>query len=212
MPPTASVQPLLNATASVHGGVGGALPSGSVPVSDPDPSRQSDGEAPRAILWRGPDWFKAFAKAWCAKYGVLAMAGSEAGDIATGDLTDRLERLSRDERLAAQARAGVMFGEFLGEDEPKIIRARHPWSWFATRFDGLRVPALITASRVSTAPESFLERDARVAREAAARTSTELDAAVRATDEKLAASKIDPKNLPTREQLAALRRPDGGQV
>jgi hypothetical protein len=79
------------------------------------------------------------------------MGGSTAGSRATADLSEQLDALPRGERLAAQARAQVMFAEYLGADEPELVRRRHPWPWFVTRFHGLRVPALAARPRGAAA-------------------------------------------------------------
>jgi hypothetical protein len=63
-----------------------------------------------------------------------------AGSSAAQDLGDLLDTLSKADRLAAQARSDDMFAEFLRDDGREVIKARHPFSWFVARFNGLRVP------------------------------------------------------------------------
>lgn len=153
--------------------------------------------------WAASDWHKRFGKAWVEKYGGLAMGGGTAAAKATGELHDMLAELPTSDRAAAETRADVMIADYLGSEKPDLVDARHPWSWFVVRWDSLRKPRLAVAKPAAT--ESFVERDARLARESAEKTAREVDATVRATDQHLAKTRIDPSRLPTRAELDALR-------
>lgn len=65
-----------------------------------------------------------------------------------------------------------MIAEFLADDAPLAAKARHPFSWFVTRWNGLRVPA--TTAAKPKIVESFATIEARAAREAAERTRISL--------------------------------------
>lgn len=128
-PPVASV---------VAEGVGGGLPSGIDPSGiQPDPSRQSSQDLPRAReFWNCYDWRRKYGVLWCAKYGGTAIGGDGESDEKLGVM---LDELPVSDRMAAQARAQEMFREFLAEGgEP--AKARHRWAFFVGRFPALRVP------------------------------------------------------------------------
>lgn len=65
--------------------------------------------------------------------------GGEASARATANLGDMLGALAPAAALAAQGRAGLMFAEYLSDPSPAVVKARHPWAWFVTRFQGLLV-------------------------------------------------------------------------
>ncbi|HVX95507.1 MAG TPA: hypothetical protein VHK47_11400 [Polyangia bacterium] len=112
---------------------------------------ESEGSVPPSTdpagIWTAADWKRQFEAPWLARYGGLAMGGGVSAAKATGDLADQLASLPDADRLAAQERAPQMFAEFLNDESPQIASARHPWSWFVTRFDGLRVPKAKPAPR-----------------------------------------------------------------
>lgn len=119
-------------------------PSEAVPAA-PQRSTQSgrqaaaepDGVGPR--LWPAATWYQRFSAAWCQRYGRIAYGGGAADAKATGALSDTLAALPDAERTAAQDRASEMFAEFLRDEAPKTIGARHPWGFFVTAWNGLRV-------------------------------------------------------------------------
>lgn len=90
--------------------------------------------------WGAEEWFEAFRMAWLT-YCEAGSYGGQPGDYrATGDLRDVLRNLALPDALAAQARASTMFAEYFGDHSAEVAAARHPWSWFVTRFNGLRIP------------------------------------------------------------------------
>lgn len=133
-------------------GVGGDLPSGSgsssgsrsdlpsEPISNPERARV-DGKR-----WNAERWKKLFGYAWSEAYNTPALPwGGPAESKAVANFGDIIDALSDTAALAAQDRAATMFEEFLGDRSPSVVRARHPWSWFVTRFPGLLVPAKTAA-------------------------------------------------------------------
>lgn len=171
---------------------------------DQDPPREIPaGPVSRSTLWPAAEWHRRYGNAWIGKYGGLAMGGGVGAAKAIADLHDQLAALPDGDRIASQARAEVMFREFLERADPKIVGARHPWSWFVANFSGLRVPAVQTAE--DKASESFLARDERERREERERTRRDLEAEARATNAALARTRVDPSKLPTAAELAALR-------
>lgn len=167
---------------------------------DPDPERARVSEK----FWPAYRWKAAFGRAWAVKYQRLTYGnGSDADSRATGDLADQLATLPPAELLDAQNRAQAMFAEFLGDESPAVTKARHPWSWFVTRFPGLRVPAKPVA--VAPSPESFAERDARLRREAKEREAEETRRQQAATAAKAREIVEAGRRAATPEQLAELR-------
>ena len=93
-------------------------------------------------LWTAIEWRRRFDRAWSEAYNTMATpGGGESAARATADLGDQLIGLPLEATVDAQARAGAMFAEYLGDTKPDVLKARHPWSWFVTRFRGLLVPA-----------------------------------------------------------------------
>jgi uncharacterized protein YdaU (DUF1376 family) len=132
---SANAQPTGNSSPSPSWSV-----SGSGSESDLDANQAGARSNGSAKLWPATDWFARFKKAWVDHRGTVSYGGPAADFRATGELQDELDALAPADRMAAQARAPQMFAEFLGDEDPKVAAARHPWSWFAGRFNGLRVP------------------------------------------------------------------------
>lgn len=135
--------------------------------------------------WSADQWFRKFGQLWAAKYKRLAYGlGGIIDGKATGDLQDTLDGLPEAEALAAQERAAEMIAEFLGDVSPKVVSARHPWSWFVTRFNTARVPAQGAGVERATADyvaEETAERDrkrrmAQLEADEAAKTRAALEA------------------------------------
>lgn len=113
-------------------------PLGSVP--DPAGARSNG----KAKIWSAWDWKNKFGIAWVAKYQTGGYG--EVGDSkACGALGLLLETLPAEELLAAQERAPAMFAEFLASADPKTVARRHPFTFFAQEWGGLRVPKKATA-------------------------------------------------------------------
>jgi hypothetical protein len=106
------------------------------PIRDLTPT-PSGGPAAR---WKAVDWFTKFKAAWIQVYPSFSYWPTPADSRATRDLDEALADVSPTDVLAAQERAPEMFREFLAEDTRDVVRARHPWSWFVQRFNGLRFP------------------------------------------------------------------------
>lgn len=129
-------------------GLQSGKPLSSPLLSLPEEIRaEGDPEPPPAVtttepdLWPAHVWQRRFGLAWVAAKanGVGTLGGGTEASKASGDLSDQLASLPRTERLAAQARAGAMFAEYLGDDSQGLVKARWPWKWFVQRFDGLRL-------------------------------------------------------------------------
>lgn len=160
--------------------------------SDPDPvsplpilssQDQTRAESGNAKSWTAAQWQTKFGERWCAKYGGLAMGGGLGAARATGELSEQLAALPLADRLAAQGRSSAMFTDYLGSEKPDVVEARHPWAWFVTRFDGLRMPKLAVAPAKVT--ESFAQIADRTRREVAERTRASLHRDVAQTAETL---------------------------
>jgi len=107
--------------------------------SAPDQTR-SNPEATSPLS--ASDWHRNFERAWSAAYNTMALpGGGEAAAKAVADLSDQLGKLKSSARSAAERRAPEMFREYLADASPAMVKARHPWAWFVTRFGGLLVPA-----------------------------------------------------------------------
>lgn len=95
--------------------------------------------APDRRRWTAEEWFEAYKVAWVTYRG--GSYASQANDWrAIDDLRTAIRSLSVDEAVAAQARAPSMLAEYFANRDEKIADARHPWSWFVLRFNGLRFP------------------------------------------------------------------------
>jgi uncharacterized protein YdaU (DUF1376 family) len=133
-------------------------PSGSLSLiseqSDPD---QTPAQSKVRAKWTAAEWLKRFGAAWIAKYGGLAYGGGDAAARAGGQLRDIIDALPESDVLAAQARAGVMIAEFMGDMSPRVVAARHPFAFFVTAFTGLRVPRI--AAKPPAPPWITADRD-----------------------------------------------------
>lgn len=115
--------------------------SNSSPSPSPSPSQPE--EAPPAIpggAWTGWDWFRRFGSAWSQKYKTLTYGQGDGDSKAIGNLGDILAAMPMDERVAAQLLATEMIAEYLADESPGRVNARHPWKWFVEGFNGFRVP------------------------------------------------------------------------
>ncbi len=118
------------------------LRSGSDPLSLGSGAPAGARSTPDARIWNEFVWQRKFGTAWSAAYQTLTLpGGGEAATKATAALGDLLGHMTPGQRLAAQDRAPVMFAEFLADRSPRMVKARHPWAWFVTAFNGLLVPA-----------------------------------------------------------------------
>lgn len=128
---------------------------------------------PELRRWGAEEWFEAFRVSWLT-YQQGSYGGRPNDFAAVGDLRDVLARLPSPEALAAQRRAPQMFAEFFADRSPKVAEARHPWSWFVQRFDGLRFPQKTVGARASptgyaplTGTKNYAEGAERFAKETA---------------------------------------------
>lgn len=99
--------------------------------------RESDREG---VYWTAGNWLDRFRIAWSVKYSAFYGKGTADGK-ATGDLADVLAALSSAEIAQAQSRSAAMFDEYFADESHATTKARHPFAWFVTRWNGLRVPA-----------------------------------------------------------------------
>lgn len=144
---------------------------GATPPSDP------------AGVWTAHDWRSAYGRTWVVtkNNGVGTLGGGEEAARATGDLTDQLAALPVSERLAAQAKSGEMFAEYMADGSPGLAKARWPWKWFVSRFDSLRFPKPVVVAQ--PARESFETIRARESAERAARSRASSERAIAQTAE-----------------------------
>ena len=107
-------------------------------ISDPDQTRSTTGAK---SAWTPHEWWTKFGAAWREHYNTMAGPGGGDGAArATGALGEELGRMNAGARAVAERRAPGMFREFLADASPGMVKARHPWAWFVTRFGGLLVP------------------------------------------------------------------------
>lgn len=99
--------------------------------------------------WAAGDWLKHFGYAWALHYKRIAYGQTSDGK-ACGTLADFLGTLDEPQRLAAQARAGKMFAEFLADESPETVKARHCFAFFVGRFGGLLVDPVRTKADSDT--------------------------------------------------------------
>lgn len=90
--------------------------------------------------WSAWDWFSRFSRLWSGKYQRLTYGQGEGDSKAISQLGDVLGSLPFDERVAAQLLATEMIAEYLADESPGRVRARHPWKWFVEGFNGFRAP------------------------------------------------------------------------
>lgn len=119
----------------------------------PAPARDLGTTEPEPGAWTGRWWYEKFKAAWSAEYRGETYRGNLTDSNAVAGLADLLAAMTAAERLAAEARAPKMFAEFLGDRDVKVDEARHRWSWFAARFDALRVAQRpVAAKKNGTGP------------------------------------------------------------
>ncbi len=99
--------------------------------------------APARDLWAAGDWLKRFGRAWADRYKALAYGQTSDGK-ACGTLADFLAARDPETRLAFQERAPKMFAEFLADESPETVKARHCFAFFVGRFGGLLVDPVRT--------------------------------------------------------------------
>jgi len=108
--------------------------------------------------WSAWDWFSRFSRQWSGKYQRLTYGQGEGDSKAIGQLGDVLEALPFDERVSAQLLATEMIAEYLADESPGRVKARHPWKWFVEGFNGFRAPKVRVVANGATGPP----RDVRV--------------------------------------------------
>lgn len=102
--------------------------------------------------WSAWDWFTRFSRQWSGKYQRLTYGQGEGDSKAIGQLGDVLEALPFDERVAAQLLAPEMISEYLDDESPGRVKARHPWKWFVEGFNGFRAPKAKVVANGATGP------------------------------------------------------------
>lgn len=152
-------------------GLEGMSPSPSIPDLDPSPDlplssphslldqTRAGAESKTPAKWPAREWLRIFGLAWIGKYGGLAYGGGDATARACGQLRDILDALPEPDALAAQARVVDMLTEFLADETPKVVAARHPFAFFVTAFTGLRVPKVQTKKPDAAPPWKTAERE-----------------------------------------------------
>jgi len=118
-----------------------------IPNTSPSPSQKeivsvSPAHA-RDPLWPAGVWLSLFKRAWADRYKTLTY-GQTSDGRACGTLADFLAAMDPDARGAAQARGDKMLAEFLGDESPEVVKARHPFAFFVGRFGGLLVDQVRT--------------------------------------------------------------------
>jgi hypothetical protein len=122
--------------------------------------------------WGARDWFERFKKAWAASRRTLSYGGPPADFKAVRDLQEMLDALTTTDALAAQERSEAMFEEYLADRGEKLVAARHPWSWFVSRFNGLRIPRQTHSVMVSGVSAASTDRKLAELRSFENRTAT----------------------------------------
>lgn len=125
--------------------------------SSPAKARQEDQRAPAGArdLWPAWTWFQRFKVLWPEAHGKVAYGDGDDDAKATGDLEDKLNSLPGEARIADQERANELIAGYFAIASARA--AAHPWKWFVTRFNELRVPASARAGARGSPP-----RDVRV--------------------------------------------------
>jgi len=132
-----------------------AMASTPIPDQDPDQDPSPEELPPPAIpggTWSAGDWLSRFKRQWSGKYQRLTYGQGEEDGKATGRLAEFLASLPFDERVAAQLLAPEMIAEYLADETPGRVKARHPWKWFVDGFNGLRAPKAKVAANGATGP------------------------------------------------------------
>lgn len=164
-PPPANNQPLV----AVHGrgGVGGGLPSVSDPISDPDPSQQSDHEEPRA---RSIKYAVEFERAWNAT-------------AKTGSKFKAYQSWQRVGKPSAEVVA-VSWAKWSKLDGWRRGYVPHVVTWLSGRCWEQEPHEVVRAEPVRAQAESFAARDARARAEARERDKRDTERLVAETSRK----------------------------
>ena len=122
-----------------------------IPDQDPDPEERPAPAIPGGT-WSAWDWFSKFGRQWSAKYQRLTYGQGEGDSKAIGQLSGLLDALPFDERVASQLLAAEMIAEYLADESPGRVKARHPWKWFVEGFNGFRAPRAKVQARANGPP------------------------------------------------------------
>jgi len=91
-------------------------------------------------VWTAQQWLTEFKLAFReAKAGKFYGAG-ESDAKATARLGDLIAEMPKPDLLDAQRRAPEMFGEYFADQAKAVADARWCFSFFVTRWNGLRIP------------------------------------------------------------------------
>ena len=142
-----------------HGLAIGSPVANSVAKNDssPSPSPSQEEKAPPAPAipggtWSAWDWLNRFSRQWSGKYQRLTYGQGDEDAKAIRNLGELLESLPFDERVAAQLLAPEMIAEYLADESPGRVKARHPWKWFVEGFNGFRAPKAKVVANGATGP------------------------------------------------------------
>lgn len=102
--------------------------------------------------WSAWDWLNRFSRQWSGKYQRLTYGQGDEDAKAIRNLGELLESLPFDERVSAQLLAPEMIAEYLADESPGRVRARHPWKWFVEGFNGFRAPKVKVSANGATGP------------------------------------------------------------
>jgi len=106
--------------------------------ASPDPIRSgSDRSVSAVTLWEPREWCRQFGMRWTKAKNRLAY-GDARDSTGCGQLADIFERIGPEARVLLQANAEEHFADYLAEDDPAVLKAGHPFSWFVTRLTGMR--------------------------------------------------------------------------
>ena len=113
--------------------------------SDPAGARSNAGAvnlapiAPEQRRWAAEEWFEAYRVSWLTYYDSDSYGSQSVDRRGTEGMREVLRGLSLQDALSAQARSAAILAEYFTDRSEDLVRARHPWPWFVTRFNGLRV-------------------------------------------------------------------------
>lgn len=121
------------------GGLGGdpsGAGSGAGPETDTTVGSGPDPWKKNKEIWAPAEWNRKFGMVWTNKYQRFY---GDAGDgKACANLAALIERFPVEEILAAQDEAPQMFQAYLASDDPVVVKEKHPFVFFVTRFSRLR--------------------------------------------------------------------------
>jgi hypothetical protein len=108
-----------------------------------DKAKQDQGGLDPAPLaksshWSALEWLRKFGIAWARQYQTASYGRGDSDAKAIRDLDDLLATLTEGERIEAQTNASQIIGRYLADKA--AAQAKHPFKWFAERFNGLRIP------------------------------------------------------------------------